>query len=214
MSGTETPPEPIEWCPQCGSPVMTPANVPMSVDVGMCPTCGQSPMAAVVQDLYGPDTNLGEHRRKLIEYLSELTRLQERPKEEGLPPSYQEAVDLVKRYPWPDPEDPEAWATFGLILHCVIWVDGQRMLIEERIRELLEAWQDESERKWDRFWVQEALEKIAAQAQKDHPLTVEIFQRLASGRLNRPRGRCDPRTDEVRNTSVVTVIGHLQSVLA
>lgn len=208
MSETETPSEPTKRCPQCGLPVTAPRNPPMSVEVGVCSACGQAPLAADVQSLYGPDTNLGEHRRKLIGYSSELTRVQERPKEEGLPPSYQEAVDLVNLYPWPNPEDPEASATFGLVLDCVKEEDGRQVLIEEHVRKWLEVWQDESERKWDRFWVQEALEESARRV-PDHPLATEIFQRLESGRLNRPSGRYDPRTNEVRDLHVLKVLDDL-----
>ncbi len=182
-------------------------------DKETCPEAiDEQALAAAAQNVYGPDTNLHEIGRRLSEYLLELTRLQTRWEEERLCPSFEEAVALVKRYQWPNPEHPEALAVAALISHCMVEVDGREMLIEDRIRELLEVWQDEKESKWDRFWTQEALETIAAQAQKDHPLTVEIVQRLASGHLNRPIGRCDPRTDEVRNTSIVTVIGHLQSL--
>ena len=157
----------------------------------------------------GPDTNLHEIGRRLDEYRLELTRLQTRWEEECLCPSFEEAVALVKRYPWPNPEYPEAWAVAALISHCMVEVDGHRMLIEERIRELLEVWQDEKESKWDRFWTQEALETIAAQAQKDHLLATEIFERLESGRLNRPSGRYDPRTNEVRDLHVLKILDDL-----
>ena len=208
MSETENSPEPTEPCPQCGLPGTAPRNPPMSVEVGVCSACGQAPLAADVQSLYGPDTNPGEHRRKLTEYRSELARLQERLREEGLSPSYQEAVDLVQLYPWPDPEDPEAWATFGLVLDCVEEEDGRQVLIEEHVREWLEVWQDESERKWDRFWVQEALEEIARRV-PDHPLATEILERLESGRLNRPSGRYDPRKNEVRDVHILKVLDDL-----
>ena len=182
-------------------------------DKETCPEAiDEQALAAAVQNVYGPDTDLHEIGRRLHEYLSELTRLQTRWEEERLRPSFEEAVALVKRYQWPNPENPEAWAVAALISHCMVQVDGRHMLVEEHVQDLFEIWEDDKGNKWDRFWAQAALEVIADQAQKDHPLIVEIFQRLASGRLNRPRGRCDPRTDEVRNTSVVTVIGHLQSV--
>ena len=58
-------------------------------------------------------------------------------------------------------------------------------------------------------WAQGALEQIADQAQKDHPLTVEIFERLESGRLLRPSGRYDPRTNEVRDLHTLTVLDDL-----
>ena len=182
-------------------------------DKETCPEAiDEQALAAAVQNVYGADTNLHEIGRRLYEYLLELTRLQTRWEEECLCPSFEEAVALVKRYQRPNPENPEAWAVAALISHCMVEVDGREMLIEERIRELLEVWQDEKESKWDRFWAQKALETIATQAQKGHPLTVEVCQQLASGGLNRPRGRCDPRTNEVCNTSTVTVIGHLQSL--
>ena len=162
----------------------------MSVEAGACPACGQAPLAADVQSLYGLDANLGEYRRKLIEYRSELARLQERLREEGLSPSYQEAVDLVNLYPWPNPEHPEAWATFGLVLDCVKEEDGRQVLVEEHVQEWLEVWQDEDVGSWDRFSVQEALEESAKRV-PDHPFATEIFERLESGRLNRPSGRYD-----------------------
>ena len=208
MSETENSPEPTEPCPQCGLPGTAPRNPPMSVEVGVCPACGQAPLAADVQSLYGPDTNPGEHRRKLTEYRSELARLQERLREEGLSPSYQEAVDLVQLYPWPDPEDPKAWATFGLVLDCVGGEDGRQVLIEEHVQKWLAVWQDESERKWDRFWVQEALEESAKRV-PDHPLATEILERLESGRLNRPSGRYDPRKNEVRDVHILKVLDDL-----
>ena len=172
-------------------------------------TIDEQALAAAVQNVYGPDADLHETGRKLHEYQLELTRLQTRWEEECLCPSFEEAVALVKRYPWPNPEYPDAWAVAALIPHCMVEMDGREMLIEEPIRDLFEIWQDEKESKWDRFWTQEALETIAAQAQKDHPLATEIFERLESGRLNRPSGRYDPRTNEVRDLHVLKILDDL-----
>ena len=203
--------EATEMCPQCGLPVTAPRNPPMSMEAGVCPACGQAPLEVDMRNVYGSDTNRDELRTKLKRYLSEVTRFDTRREQGGQSPSFQEAVDLVNLYPWPNPENSTAWATFGLVLDCVEEEDGREVLVEEHVQKWLEVWQDEDVGSWDRFWVQEALEESAKRV-LDHPLATEIFQRLANGRLNRPRGRCDPRTDEVRNTSIVTVIGHLQSL--
>ena len=103
-------------------------------DKETCPEAiDEQALAAAAQNVYGPDTNLHEIGRRLYEYRLELTRLQTRWEEECLCPSFEEAVALVKRYPWPNPENPEAWAVAALISHCMVEVDGREMLIEERI---------------------------------------------------------------------------------
>ena len=111
----------------------------------------------------------------------------------------------------PNPKDAERIANFGLVSSCVVVrVDGQERLVVEPIQALLEVWQDEEEEHWERFRAQEALEIIVDLGQKDHLLIIDILQRLNSERLNRPRGRYDPRTNDVRDMSIIDIIGDLQ----
>ena len=202
MSETENSPEPTEPCPQCGSPVTLPPNRPLAVGADLCPACGQIPLNVVVEEVYGADTNLQELGGKFRDYLSDLARFQTRWEQEGQPVSFQEAVVLMTRIPWPDPQSPEVWANFGLVMN---WEDT------EWIEALLDIWQNENETHGDRFWAQEALMMVRERV-PEHPLTAEIEQRLASGRLNRPVGRYDQRTNVVRDVNIVTGIGHLQSL--
>ena len=201
-----------EICPECGSPVTTPRNRPLSVEDGVCPTCGQNLQAGGVQAVDGPDTSPDELSRRIEEYGSELARLQTRRKQTGQRLSHEEAVKLVRQFPWLDPESPEDCADVALAFYCVIWVDGQAMLIEEHIQQLFEAWQDENAESWERFQAQEALKELVQLqgTQKDHPLIAEIIQRLENGRLNRPSGRYDPRTSEIRYLNIISAIMDLQ----
>ena len=198
MSGLETRPEAIEICSQCGWPVMTPLNRPLSVGADPCPTCGQIPLDAIVEKVY-PGTTVAEVAKQVYEYRSERARLRTRWEQEGQPVSFREAVALIKQFPWPDPKTPEAWADFGLVMY------GED---SEWIQTLLDIWHDENETHGDRFWAQEALAMIAKRV-PEHPRTVEILARLASGSLNRPRGR-EKRTNIVRDMHIVRAITHLQ----
>ena len=200
MSGLENSPETVAMCPQCNSPVMTPPNWPLSVGADPCPTCGQIPLDAIVEKVY-PDTTPAEAGKQVYEYRSERARLQTRWKQGGQPVSFQEAVALIKQFPWPDPKTPEVWANYGLVMN------GEDT---ERIQGLFAIWQNENEAHGDRFWAQEALAMIAKRV-PEHPLTAEIEQRLASGRLNRPDGR-DKRTNIVRDVNIVRAITHLQGL--
>ena len=192
------------------SPVKTPRNPPHKMETGVSPPHGHETLTAVIQSLYDPDTSLDEHYRKISEYRSELKRLRTRLEQEGQCPSFQEALNLVRRYPVPNPKDAERIANFGLVSSCVVRVDGQERLVVEPIQALLEVWQDEEAEHWERFRAQEALEIIVDLGQKDHLLIIDILQRLNSERLNRPRGRYDPRTNDVRDMSIIDIIGDLQ----
>ena len=202
MSEMETRPEAIEICSQCGWPVMTPPNRPLSVGADLCPTCGQIPLDVIVEKVYGPGITVAEVARQVYEYRSELARLRTRWKQDGQPVSFQEAVALIKQLPWPDPKTPEAWADFGLVMYG----EGS-----EWIQTLLDIWHDENETHGDRFWAQEALAMIAKRV-PEHPLAVGILQRLASGRLNRPRGGHDKRMYIVRDVNILRAINQLQSL--
>ncbi len=203
------------------SPVKTPGNPPLNVESGVYPAGGQSPLITVIQSLYGSDTNLDEHGRRIFEYQSELARLQIRFEQEGQRSSFEEAKNLVRQFPWRNPKDTESWADFGLVLHGVTVEDGRVRLREEGIQQLLEAWQDEEAERWERYRAQQALETIANLAQEafetivdlsqeDHLLIDDILQRLARGRLSRPPGRYDQRTHDVRDLNIIELISDLQ----
>ena len=211
MSETETPPDQIEICPECGSPLMTPKALPLNAGVDICPACGQTLLATTVLTIYGPDTNPDELLAKIAAYLSERERLQTRCEQEHQSPTFDEAVDLVKLYQWPNLETPAAWSIHRVVEDCVKAEDGREMLVEKDVQGRLEFWQDKSRGSWDRFLVQEGLEESAKRV-PDHRLAIEIFQRLASkgGRLNRPPGRYYAGINQGRDLGIISVIKDLE----
>ena len=80
-------------------------------------------------------------------------------------------------------------------------VDGQAVLLRGLTARVLEEWQNEGAKAWNRFLAQEALDTISGGA------LTRIFP---DKRLNRPGGRHDIRTNMLRDTMIATILFELQ----
>ena len=88
----------------------TPRNPPHKMETGVSPPHGHEALTAVIQSLYGPDTSLDEHYRKISEYRSELERLQTRREQEGPVPVIPRSLESREKIPGAQPKRRRAYS--------------------------------------------------------------------------------------------------------